>query len=82
MAESGADKGSIGNYKGVMLCNRPPEAGAQLKKDGTGPFISRVTVREKLGLNPTTVMPQRQKAPRKNLEILTRHKKWLADLAA
>lgn len=82
MADEPADKGSIGNYKGVMLCNRPPDAGAQTKKEGTGAFISRVTVKEPLGINPTTVHTQpMQKAPRRNLEILARHKKWLAELS-
>ena len=81
MDEAG-DKGSIGNYKGVMLCNRPPDAGAQTKKEGNGTFISRVTHKEPLGVNPVTVKPGPiEKAPRRNLEILARHKKWLAELA-
>jgi hypothetical protein len=54
MSEGAPDKGSIGNYKGVMLCNRPPDAGAAPKKEGNGAFISRVTVKEQIGLNPTT----------------------------
>ena len=82
MDDSTGDKGSIGNYKGVMLCNRPPEAGAKPANEGNKNFISRVTVKEALGLNPTTQLPPRTRAPRRNLEILSRHKKWLADLAA
>lgn len=37
-------KASIGNYKGVMLCNRPNELGQQRKPDRGGdlPFNSRV----------------------------------------
>ena len=82
MADEVGDKGSIGNYKGVMLCNRPPDAGAQTKKEGNGTFISRVTHKEPLGVNPVTVKTgPMEKAPRRNLEILARHKKWLAELA-
>lgn len=35
-------KASIGNYKGVMLCNRPNEFGQQKKADNSGnqPFKS------------------------------------------
>jgi hypothetical protein len=35
-------KASIGNYKGVMLCNRPNEFGQQKKADSSGnmPFKS------------------------------------------
>ena len=35
---------SIGNYKGVMLCNRPNEFGQQKAPDSNGPqpFKSRV----------------------------------------
>lgn len=43
---------NIGNYKGVMLCNRPNEPTAKPKADKT-PFISRVTPAQQLGLNPT-----------------------------
>jgi len=37
-------KASIGNYKGVMLCNRPNEFGLQRKPERSGnePFNSRV----------------------------------------
>jgi hypothetical protein len=82
MTDEGVDRGSIGNYKGVMLCNRPPDAGARPVKDGPSPFISRVTVKEQIGLNPTAQLPPRSRLPKKNLEILSRHKRWLADLAA
>jgi hypothetical protein len=32
------DKGSIGNYKGVMLCTRPPEPGNRPPASGPAPF--------------------------------------------
>jgi hypothetical protein len=37
-------KASIGNYKGVMLCNRPNENGQQRRPEPSGPrpFKSRV----------------------------------------
>lgn len=48
-------KASIGNYKGVMLCNRPNELGQQRKPERGGPpaFNSRVYPLEPLGWNPT-----------------------------
>ena len=52
----GADfpKGSIGNYKGVMLCNRPNEFGGQRVAERTGniPFNSRVDPKVPIGWNP------------------------------
>lgn len=47
-------KASIGNYKGVMLCNRPNEMGQQQKASGdtSGIFNSRVQHNEPLGWNP------------------------------
>ncbi|OMJ72729.1 hypothetical protein SteCoe_28762 [Stentor coeruleus] len=46
-------KQSIGNYKGVMLCNRPNDPSDKPIRDGPAPFISRVTVKEQLGINPS-----------------------------
>ena len=54
-------KASIGNYKGVMLCNRPNEMGQQRKPERSGPepFNSRVFPGEPLGWNPTIkLMPR------------------------
>lgn len=47
-------KASIGNYKGVMLCNRPNELGQQRRPErgGLGAFNSRVQPLEPLGWNP------------------------------
>ena len=49
-------KASIGNYKGVMLCNRPNEFGQQRRPERTGlePFNSRVDPKEPIGWNPAT----------------------------
>jgi hypothetical protein len=45
---------SIGNYKGVMLCNRPNEFGQQRgpERSSEVPFISRVDPKEPVGWNP------------------------------
>ena len=55
-------KASIGNYKGVMLCNRPNEFGQQRRPERTGlePFNSRVTPGEPLGWNPAAKLLPRQ----------------------
>jgi hypothetical protein len=73
-------KQSIGNYKGVMLCNRPNEPTDKLQRDGPVPFISRVTVKEQLGINPAAKPVQQPSRPKKSLEILSRHKQWLYQL--
>ena len=48
-------KASIGNYKGVMLCNRPNEFGQQRRAERSGvePFNSRVDPKVPIGWNPT-----------------------------
>lgn len=61
-------KASIGNYKGVMLCNRPNEFGQQRKPERIGlePFKSRVDPKEPIGWNPPMkLMPRKQKKARK-----------------
>jgi hypothetical protein len=49
-------KASIGNYKGVMLCNRPNENGQQRRPEPSGPrpFKSRVDPKTQnpVGWNP------------------------------
>ena len=67
---AGADwpKASIGNYKGVMLCNRPNELGQQRRPERTGaePFNSRVDPKVPIGWNPTAkLMPRTNKKKRK-----------------
>jgi len=73
-------KASIGNYKGVMLCNRPNEFGQQKRPERTGlePFNSRVTPGEPLGWNPSAKLLPRQTKKKSNPNsILLRHKKFL-----
>lgn len=67
-------KASIGNYKGVMLCNRPNEFGQQRKADRAGlePFNSRVTPAEPIGWNPTVkLLPKVSRKRSKSLSALT-----------
>ena len=79
---------SIGNYKGVMLCNRPfagvtaaahGARGADGKKQ---PFRSAVVPKEALGLNPAREQRRVNMAgPKRNKNsALSRHKKWLYQL--
>jgi len=66
-------KASIGNYKGVMLCNRPNEFGQQRQAERTGlePFNSRVDPKVPIGWNPTIkLLPQVQKKKSRPLLIL------------
>eukprot|EP00744_Colponema_vietnamica_P006756 GILI01009789.1.p1 GENE.GILI01009789.1~~GILI01009789.1.p1 ORF type:complete len:377 (-),score=75.27 GILI01009789.1:36-1166(-) len=73
---------SIGNYKGVMLCNRPLDADAKKERSGPAPFLSAVTAKEQIGLPVTRrFFPSCQKKSDPN-SALSRHKKWLHDLQA
>jgi hypothetical protein len=84
----GASAGvSIGNYKGVMLCNRPfgGVAAAAHKAisggDGNVPFRSAVIPHEPLGLNPSRERRAMIRVDRKKKNsALSRHKKWLKQL--
>lgn len=84
----GADwpKASIGNYKGVMLCNRPNEVGGPRKADRTGPnvpFNSRVFPDEPLGWNPTKKLAPRDLKRKKRVDpnnALLKHKRFLRNL--
>lgn len=83
--DNGGDypKASIGNYKGVMLCNRPGENGQPPRPDrgGLEPFNSRVDPKVPSGWNPTgKLQPRQQKKKRDPNSILVRHKKFLHEL--
>lgn len=79
-------KASIGNYKGVMLCNRPNEVGGPRKADRTGPnvpFNSRVIHDEPVGWNPTKKLLPREMKKKKRVDpnnALLKHKKFLKSL--
>ena len=83
--DAGGDwpKASIGNYKGVMLCNRPNEFGQQKRPERTGlePFNSRVDPKEPIGWNPAAkLLPRQTKKKADPNSILVRHKKFLKQL--
>lgn len=81
--------GSIGNYKGVMLCNRPFAGTAAASKGGGGEgstasgkhvFITG-KVKSEVGFAGKNL--QTEKLLRKRVKqetALTRHRRWLADL--
>jgi len=79
-------KASIGNYKGVMLCNRPNEVGGPRKADRSGPgvpFNSRVINDEPLGWNPTKRLLPRDLKRKKKVDpnnALLKHKRFLRTL--
>ena len=76
-------KASIGNYKGVMLCNRPNEFGQQRKVDRNtvAPFNPRVGIHEPLGWNPTTkLVARKQKAKKPIHGVLLKHKQYIKEL--
>ena len=81
MAADNWPKASIGNYKGVMLCNRPNEFGQQRRPDRGSdvPFNSRVGIHEPIGWNPPTKMLPRKRR-KQTTGILMRHKIFLRDL--
>eukprot|EP00428_Durinskia_dybowskii_P078293 CAMPEP_0170358512 /NCGR_PEP_ID=MMETSP0117_2-20130122/2267_1 /TAXON_ID=400756 /ORGANISM="Durinskia baltica, Strain CSIRO CS-38" /LENGTH=387 /DNA_ID=CAMNT_0010612725 /DNA_START=110 /DNA_END=1273 /DNA_ORIENTATION=+ len=74
----------IGNYKGVMLCNRP-FGGTAANKMTSGASGEKTTftcglVSEAAGLNvPISAKEKLIKRPNKD-SVLAKHKKWLSDL--
>jgi len=83
--DAGGDwpKASIGNYKGVMLCNRPNELGQQRRPERTGaePFNTRVDPKVPIGWNPTAKLLKR--SSKKKLDpnsVLVKHRKYLKSL--
>lgn len=69
-------KASIGNYKGVMLCNRPNEFGQHKRPDRSGnlPFNSRVNPAEPIGWNPTQKLLPKVTRKKPINDVLTRHR--------
>ena len=87
MESSSAPGVNIGNYKGVMLCNRPFNgvSGAvktsNVKKSGSLPFVAGGTT-GKIGQNvPILNEPHYAVKRDKSNTALSRHKKWLYELA-
>ena len=75
----------IGNYKGVMLCNRPfggtaTSTKAPISNADKNTFTCGV-VAEPIGVNVTMSSKEKMKLRRPKKEtVLTKHRKWLADL--
>lgn len=77
----------LGNYKGVMLCNRPVEDAPVKMRGGTGdgnpPFKSTISPseREEIGLTPCTKLPPRQGVKTRGPSAaLRRHVQWIREL--
>jgi len=78
---------SIGNYKGVMLCNRPfagasgAAAKQQAKSGGAGGSFKCGTVESAWGSNVSISEHQKLVSKMsKKTTVLSKHKKWLSDL--
>lgn len=72
----------LGNFKGVMLCNRPSDESMKVKgNDGAGPFKSMIsaTCGEQLGLTPARNFEPTVKK-RGPSAALRRHVRWLREL--
>ena len=82
------DVGNLGNFKGVMLCNRPAQIPGSLQTvvgvSGTsGPqrpaFVSAVVADGQLGLPPIKGGHRYQRPEaNKELDVTFRHKRWLS----
>ena len=79
--------GSIGNYKGVMLCNRPFAGTAAAAKGGAVAATTTVNafltgkVKTEMGYPGRNLVADKQLRKRAKKETaLTRHKRWLVDL--
>jgi len=82
--DKGGAPASVGNYKGVMLCNRPFAGSVAQKAVGGGSSkqtFSCGLVAEPAGLNVSMSKKDQHKVKRPKKEtVLTKHKRWLADL--
>jgi len=75
--------GGLGNFKGVMLCNRPADDPTSQLQGGDGPvpFKSMISAQcgEKLGLTPCKTF-EHQVKKRGPSAALRRHVRWLKEL--
>jgi len=81
--------GSLGCYKGVMLCNRPPEEPSRQQSGGAGgqpPFLGAIstTARDQVGLPPAKdgkkIEPTRDVKRCGPSAALRRHCQWIKEL--
>lgn len=84
MIDNKASSVGIGNYKGVMLCNRPfAGSGLSAKQPSSGESNSFKggVVPSEVGISSGINAKEKNKFRRPKKEtVLTKHKKWLADL--
>jgi hypothetical protein len=82
--DKGAAPGGVGNYKGVMLCNRPfagSVANKNESKGGSKATFSCGLVPEPAGINVSLAKKDQHKVKRPKKEtVLTKHRRWLAEL--
>eukprot|EP00596_Hydrurales_sp_CCMP1899_P007063 CAMPEP_0119044676 /NCGR_PEP_ID=MMETSP1177-20130426/33494_1 /TAXON_ID=2985 /ORGANISM="Ochromonas sp, Strain CCMP1899" /LENGTH=382 /DNA_ID=CAMNT_0007015151 /DNA_START=167 /DNA_END=1315 /DNA_ORIENTATION=- len=84
MIDNSKSSMGIGNYKGVMLCNRPfgGTSGA-LKQNGASESnaFSCGVISDAIGVNVTISSKDKHKIERpKKDSVISKHRKWLADL--
>jgi len=86
---SSSSSSSLGNFKGVMLCNRPfaglgkaasAAANSAAKLTAPPPFRSMCAKTEQLGLNPVKQLPTVVIDRSKKDSALSKHRRFLADL--
>jgi len=80
-----SNRPGIGNYKGVMLCNRPfagvsAAAKQSYNRDSTAPFRSTGQIKEQLGLNPIRQPPVILEEKTKKDTALSKHKRFLSEM--
>lgn len=80
--------GNVSNFKGVMLCNRPPETSPALYQSsadqggyggGRNPFVSTVLPPDQLGLNPIKKDFPAVAKKDETEDVTWRAKRWLAE---
>ena len=72
--------GGVGNYKGVMLCNRPFAGSAAAQKAASKPAtFSCGLVPDAVGIGQPASSRKKVKRPKKET-VLTKHRRWLAEL--
>lgn len=76
---AGAASG-VGNYKGVMLCNRPFAGSAAQQKAASKPSTFNCgVVPDAVGVGQPASSRKKVKRPKKET-VLTKHRRWLAEL--
>ena len=82
--DKGGAPSGVGNYKGVMLCNRPFAGSVAVKNPSGGnskATFSCGLVPEAAGINVSINKKEEHKVKRPKKEtVLTKHRRWLADL--